>query len=900
VGETLTVDLVDSNGTSSSTITYQWQAGASDIADATSETYTITDAEAGQSIQVLLSYVDDDGYDEHVTSGSVYVAPLPNAGGGNFRRGSLGDNDSVPVVSCDTVYSSTSDLESAATRRIAAGTTLCLADGTYSGLELDFGGAGTANAPVTVAAENSGQAIIGGEVSVRMSGEYAVLQGLVFEGGQTGSSDLIQTRDGSGGDHCNNCRITELAIVDVSSDDSGQWLNIYGQNNRIDHSWFAGKINAGVLLGVNREIPSGQTAADLLPNNTIIDHNYFGDRPPTDGKAYAESSDNGYEAIRIGTSFGHAFDSNVVVEYNYFERIEAEAEIISNKAGNNQIINNTFRDNYGSVTTRHGANTTIAGNVILGDGHPFAGGLRIIDDGHRVVNNYIQGVRYKNTRFHGGIVIHNGNSSTTNGYQDVFNVLIAHNTVVDSVNSFNVNGGRQNNNPEDIYFVNNIIAGGIGPIITYASDGLPAASTFEGNYVEGQSFSDDVDLTSTPGFNTDAIALAKDFFGLSRPDASNSSALSAAQGVDIGGFATISDDLDGQARPTDTQSGADHISADPAIKGLLAPDDVGPMSFRPNYSQGYVLRLDVENGGFDLGTADGWNFTTPATIAEDTSDVFSGATARLSGDGRISQDVTVQPDTNYTLSAFAKGAIRFGAQVGAAGTSVEENNSDYRLTTVSFNSGAESSVTLFAEVDDGVTVSVPIAGADFKDFTGDSFDPDWTVIEGGTLGQVQATGNSATGASGALKFRLNGGGNERGGMGVTQELTDILPDTDYTLEAYVLNKRGFDVTATIGVYEGTSTTVLASKVLDFAALKAAGAEQSEEDGFLRDAFTFNSGEQTNLTLFVTYDVNTVYADGGVQADTELWVDDISMTYQGAPVAGSVAYLDEVRLVAHGN
>jgi len=902
VGQVLTAVITDGNGVSAANVTYEWRRDGAAITGATANSYTLVAADEGTVITVNVAYTDDDGYGGDVTSSPTASVTSANPSTGNFARGTLGNKDSVPDINCDMIYTDAEALADDATRTMAAGTTLCLADGTYGDFELDFGGAGTAALPITIAAQNPGAAVITGETSVRMSGSYAVLQGLVFQGGQSASSDFLQTRNGSGADHCSNCRITEIAVIDLQNDSSGKWLNIYGVDNRIDHSWFAGKENTGALLIVNREIPSGGTAADIPVSGTIIDHNYFGDRPPTDGKAYAESSDNDYEAIRIGTSPGHAFDSNVVVEYNYFERIEGEAEVISNKAGNNLIANNTIRDSYGSLTTRHGANATIEGNFIMGDGHPYAGGIRIIDDGHRVINNYIESARYKNTRFHGGIVIHNGNGSTSNGYQNVFNVLIAHNTVVDSVNSLNVNGGNQSTNPESIFFANNIIDDAIGPIITYADEGLPANSSYSGNYVFGQSFSDEPSISSAAGFLDGDIAMTEDGLGVSRP--ADAVSVAADGAADIGTFAAISDDMDGDTRPGSTQSGSDHVSTDAATKGLITSGDVGPINYRPDFSQGYVGRVAIANPGF--AATSGWTFTSPAAVTNSASDIFSGPTAMVSDAGSLSQDVTLAPNTTYTLTAFTKGPVQLNVSSGGAAAREDDFNSDYRLSTLSFATTSTGSAVVSIALDDVIETNVAIADPSFDDFTGNSSDPNWTVSEtSGVTGQVQTTGNSATGTSGALKFRLNAGSGEVGGQGVTQDLTGIVPNTQYTLSAYVLYKRDrTDVTATIGVYEEGTTTVLASKVLDYKALEAAGAPVSEEDNFLLDTFTFDSGSQTGLTLFVTYDVNDVLAttadQSEAQADSELWVDDISLTAPGAPGAGTFGYVDDIRIVSHGN
>lgn len=903
VGQTFTAVITDGNGVSVFNVIYEWRRDGTPIAGAAANSYTLVAADEGSTITVNTVYTDDDGFSADITSSpTASVTGLIAPTTGNFPRGILGNLDSVPNINCDMIYINAGTLADDATRTMAAGTTLCLADGTYGDFELDFGGTGTSALPITIAAENSGGAVITGEASVRMSGSYAVLQGLVFQGGQSASSDFLQTRNGSGADPCSNCRITEIAIIDLQSSNSGKWLNIYGVDNRVDHSWFAGKENTGALLIVNREIPSGGTAADIPISGTVIDHNYFGDRPPTQGKAYAESSDNDYEAIRIGTSEGHAFDSNVLVEYNYFERIEGEAEVISNKAGNNIIANNTIRDSYGSLTTRHGANATIEGNFIMGDGHPYAGGIRIIDDGHRVINNYIEGARYKNTRFHGGIVIHNSDGSTSNGYQDVFNVLIAHNTVVDSVNSLNVNGGNRNDNPDNVFFVNNIIDDAIGPIITYADEGLPANSSYSGNYVFGQSFSDESGLTSASGFLDGDIAMAQDGLGVSRP--TNAISVAADGTPNIGSFAAISDDMDGDIRLVSTQSGSDQILTPTAIKGLITSGDVGPINYRPDFSQGYVGRVDIINSGFDA--AGGWAFTAPAAVTHSASDKFSGPTAMVSDAGSLSQSVTLDSNTSYTLTAFTKGPVQLNVNGAGVTARLDDFNSDYRLSTLSFNTTSSGSAVVSIALDDAIETNVAIADSSFTAFTGNSSDLNWTVSESsGVTGQVQITGNSATGSSGALKFRLNANSGEVGGQGVTQDLTGIVPNTQYTLSAYVLYKRNrTDVTATIDVYEAGTTNVLASKVLDYKALEMAGAPESEEDNFLLDTFTFNSGTQSGLTLFVTYDVNNVLASTPnqteAQADSELWVDDISITAPGAPSPGSIGYADDIRIVSHGN
>ncbi len=67
-GQQLTVSntLADADGLG--TISYQWQAGGSDISGATSSTYTLTEAEVGKTVTVVASYTDGHSTAEHVTS----------------------------------------------------------------------------------------------------------------------------------------------------------------------------------------------------------------------------------------------------------------------------------------------------------------------------------------------------------------------------------------------------------------------------------------------------------------------------------------------------------------------------------------------------------------------------------------------------------------------------------------------------------------------------------------------------------------------------------------------------------------------------------------------------------------------------------------------------------------
>ncbi|WP_086929289.1 chondroitinase-B domain-containing protein [Agarilytica rhodophyticola] len=482
--------------------------------------------------------------------------------------------NTVPDINCTLTVSNASQLESNTDSSISPGTTICITDGIYKDIELTIEGNGTENQAVTVAAVNPGKVFFEGDSQVRMSGSYVVFQGITFRNGNSSSSDLFQTR-GRGGAVCNHCRITEITVIDWDQQFQGsnRWFLIYGQHNRIDHSWFSGKANRGALLTVDRGV--------VDPDYAQIDHNYFGNRPPVDGKEFPDTSDNEFEAVRMGTSGTHQAAAYSRVEYNYFEKIRGEAEIISNKSSFNVISHNTVRNSYGSIVSRHGSDAEISHNFIFADGYPFTGGIRLTDANHRVFNNYIEGCSFEASNFNGGIVLTDSDGSSDSGYQQVDNIFIAHNTIVDCINSINFAGGksRASRHPTNITMINNIVAKAKGPVFINVDEGIPKGSKFAGNFISGDSFSDG-NLSSLTGFTFIDPQLLRASDGLYRPQ-STSPVLSGGSN-DFGSFPFIGVDMDGQTRrATNPDAGADEVSSDTIRKRPLTSRDVGPINYRP-------------------------------------------------------------------------------------------------------------------------------------------------------------------------------------------------------------------------------------------------------------------------------------------------------------------------------
>ena len=79
VGQTLTAStsgISDSDGLDDVSYSYQWMADDSDIDGATSSTYTVQSSDNGKVIKVRVTFTDDAGNDESLTSAGTSAVVL--------------------------------------------------------------------------------------------------------------------------------------------------------------------------------------------------------------------------------------------------------------------------------------------------------------------------------------------------------------------------------------------------------------------------------------------------------------------------------------------------------------------------------------------------------------------------------------------------------------------------------------------------------------------------------------------------------------------------------------------------------------------------------------------------------------------------------------------------------
>ena len=350
------------------------------------------------------------------------------------------------------------------------GDAIVLANGVWRDFEMVAEGRGLPGRPITIVAQTPGRVILSGASNLRIGGEHLVVSGLVFRDGASPTKEVISFRRDSKS-VASNVRLTQIVIDRFNKPDRRAediWVAIYGADNRVDHSWFAGKGNAGVTLAVIR--PKGQPGE----NRARIDHNYFGPRPPL--------GSNGGETIRIGTSEESLSDSRTIVERNYFDRCDGEVEIVSVKSGGNIIRENTVFQSQGSIVLRHGNGNLVTRNVIMGGGKAATGGIRVINADQVVRGNYIEGTR--GTDFTSAIAVMNGvPNSAANRYTQVSNALIERNSIIDPARIiFGAgNDAERTAPPIASRFANNLIAARKDP---FRGEGDVSGIALSGNAID--------------------------------------------------------------------------------------------------------------------------------------------------------------------------------------------------------------------------------------------------------------------------------------------------------------------------------------------------------------------------------------------------------------------------------
>jgi poly(beta-D-mannuronate) lyase len=437
-----------------------------------------------------------------------------------------------------TEYTVSSDDEFEALT-LVAGDMVTWLDGTYSDQQINWKGQeGTESAPIILKAETPGGVIFTGDSRINFFGSHLIVDGFYWKGGEGASNHIEFRKNGSNSDFGFNCTIRNCAFDNLVTPepDKSRWIVLYGSGNVVENCSFINKLSAGALILVELDYSEG-----ITPGH-IIRKNYFFNITPKD--AFSTNSGD-CEAIRIGVSSDQSVSAQVLVEGNYFQAADGENEIITSKSADNTYLHNTFRNCRGSLVLRHGAGAHIEGNFFLGEGKAKSGGIRVSDRDHVIINNYMQGLSNDNDIWNNGITLVGGGESSGgsgNGYQNVDNVTIVHNTIYDSDDPIFFNDRNSYDPTGTIAF--NLIYSENGNIVAGDISGTGQGMTYEGNIFGGSPIGIS-DNGITEG-DADFSASGETFKPSSTGIAANAagSAYSSIVNIDVEGITRPNSDLD--------------------------------------------------------------------------------------------------------------------------------------------------------------------------------------------------------------------------------------------------------------------------------------------------------------------------------------------------------------------
>ena len=331
------------------------------------------------------------------------------------------NTEEVSMLSVPTTGNKVANAEELkeAIKNAQPGDNIIMANGIWKDVGIVMVNEGTEEKPITLAAEEAGKVFLEGNSYLQLGGKHIIVNGLFFRNGYTPKSAVIHFKK-SKQQVANYCRVTNCVIEDYNQpkrDKKDLWVEFYGRHNMFDHCYLGGKSNVGPTLRV--EIGGNRN----IRNYHQIVHNHFGPRPRKGGPKG--------ETIQLGNSFTSMSPSNTLIANNFFEECNGEVEIISSKTNFNIFKNNVFYKSEGSLVTRHGNYCEIEGNFFIGDGeNENYGGIRLINTGHSVTNNYFYKIIGEN--FRSPLAVMNGiPKSPLNRYNQVTDVTVAFNTYVD-------------------------------------------------------------------------------------------------------------------------------------------------------------------------------------------------------------------------------------------------------------------------------------------------------------------------------------------------------------------------------------------------------------------------------------------------------------------------------------
>ena len=539
------------------------------------------------------------------------------------------------------------------------GGTFIVKNGTYNDFEATFEKMATAANPILIKAETIGGVTLTGESHfVFKKSSHITIEGFVIDG--TGDSSLIKFEG------CNNIRITRN-VFELTTSSSVKWVYIGGvyndntipfqfpsHDNRIDHNIFQNKNTPGHYITVDGTKDSNDVY--YQSQNDRIDHNYFKDNSPR--------AVNEQESIRIGWSKMSNSSGYTTVEFNLFENCDGDPEIVSVKSSDNIIRHNTFVGSYGTLSLRHGNRNRIEGNYFFGNGKAigtstagstlYTGGIRIYGTDHMIINNYMEGLT--GTRWDAPITLTmgdaiDGESSNLSKHFRAERVTIAYNTLVNNTHGIEIgydNNDNYGKDLKDIIIANNLVTGSENAMVEIVD-----TDNDQGSNITWQN-----NLMHPTGTATLLAGATSTSFGASEVKNENPNIVYNATDkvwrttgttplyANAVTSETIDKDIEGQIRPTSSNPGADHFSAESIRYKHLTSADVGPNAYETSDTTESLFLSSVtsftaagESKSFTITSNVNW------TVTDDKSWISVTPT---SGSNNDSVEITVTKNTTFS------------------------------------------------------------------------------------------------------------------------------------------------------------------------------------------------------------------------------------------------------------
>jgi hypothetical protein len=300
-----------------------------------------------------------------------------------------------------------------------------------------------------------------------------------------------------------------------------------------------------------------------------VHHNYFHD--------FISPGGNGAETIRTGLSGLSLSTGSAVIEYNLFVRCDGENEMISNKSSGNTYRYNTVLDcPGGEISQRHGNDCLYYGNYMRN-----TQGMRIYGDRHKIFNNYFEGNSIGVNMGNGDGDVYNGDPLTSHDRPD--DNIVVYNTFINNGTHYEMGGRTGGLGSSNSVVANNIFQGG-GSMASISSS-APYTGSWSNN-IRWQTSS--AGNMPSSGYTNANPLLAADANGEYHIQAGSPAINTGVGSRDFYGayssYPFVTADMDGQARDSKHDIGADEFSAAPILARILTTNDVGPNSAAPGFS----------------------------------------------------------------------------------------------------------------------------------------------------------------------------------------------------------------------------------------------------------------------------------------------------------------------------